>query len=75
MTVFELLEILGVDTDSCDEEMLNREVEIQYQPSYPLKSGVVNVCLDNVNGTVILAASDSTEYGSRAAWEEESIDS
>lgn len=45
------------------------DIEIHFQPNYPLKGKLQNVRV--LNGKIAIAASAGTEYGSEEAWEEE----
>ena len=49
-------------------EDYNPQIEIHFQPNYPLKGRLENV--RELNGKLAFAAGDGTEYGDREAWEE-----
>ena len=78
MTLIELLETLDVDVWTLNElpdkdrEMLDKEIEVHYQPNYPLKTGIAVVKYDEQNDCISMALNESDSgYGSRDAWEEE----
>lgn len=76
MTVYELLEGLGLDQyinyGDMPEEVetrLDLEIEVHQQPNYPLKSGIVVARM--MDGVPTLALSAASKYGSREAWEKD----
>lgn len=72
MNVYELLQSLGLEAvaDHVDgfEDIMNREVVINYQPSYPLEATPVNVCLDHTNDRFIIACNGTGSYGHEYSW-------
>ena len=44
------------------------EIEVHFQPIYPLKGKLANI--RELNGKLVFAAGDGTAYGDREAWEE-----
>lgn len=74
LTVYDLLERLGLadyleDLPEEAEEILEQDIEVHHQPSYPLMATVSNVKVSN--GKVMLALNESYGYGDKSAWEEE----
>ena len=45
------------------------EIEIHFQPSYPLKGKVENIRI--LDEKLVFAAGDGTEYGSERVWKNE----
>jgi len=45
----------------------NPEIEVHFQPNYPLKGRLLNV--RELNGKLAFAAGDGTEYGDSEAWD------
>ena len=66
-----LSELLGILQDLKDQngEDYDPEIEVHFQPNYPLKGELRNV--RELDGKLAFAISDGTQYGSREAWEEE----
>ena len=50
-------------------EDYNPEIEVHYQPNYPLKGILENARV--LNGKFVIAAGAGTEYGSYNAWKNE----
>jgi hypothetical protein len=80
MTLRDLLENLGMDVLDRNEskvslegsvELLEQEIEVHYQPNYPLKTGIAVVKYDEELNCISIALSEGGGYGSRKAWEEE----
>ena len=77
MNLYELLENLGFDPDSLNhyqgseeaERLMEMEIEIHQQPSYPLAADCRNV--REFYGKLAIASGEATRYGSKEAWEEE----
>lgn len=74
MTAYDILENLGLDDlldDSCATdkqiEALEAEIEVHFQPSYPLKGSIGNVRW--LKGIPVLAVDQSEGYGDKEAWE------
>lgn len=71
MNLYELLERLGLDPDRIydgNEKILEADIDIHFQETYPLKGPLKNVRM--LDGRVVFAAGAGTEYGSNRAWEE-----
>lgn len=74
MSLSEILDSMGLAhlmDDITDEEsdILDQDIEVHIQPTYPLKCTIRNV--RKLNGTIAIACSDGTEYGDHDAWEQE----
>tara|TARA_B100000929_G_scaffold256482_1_gene218704 strand:- start:3355 stop:3585 length:231 start_codon:yes stop_codon:yes gene_type:complete len=76
MTAYDILEMLGlehaIDHDNLsdeEQERLDQDIEVHFQPSYPLKGRIENVRM--LDGKPVVAISDGGGYGSSEAWEEE----
>jgi hypothetical protein len=70
MTLRDILEDLGIEyNDDFMDDVLDAEIEIHQQPSYPLKSEIRNVRI--LDGKLAIACSSASEYGSKEAWEDQ----
>lgn len=76
MNLYELLENLGFNPDSLEhyqgeeeaEHLMEMQLEIHSQPSYPLAADCSNVRM--LDGKLVIASGGFNRYGSKEAWEE-----
>lgn len=74
MNIIDVLEALGlgdiIDWDKAEElDLEDIELEVHFQPNYPLKARVENARI--LGGKHTLALSAGEQYGAADAWEEE----
>ena len=75
MTLAEMLERLGLNhlveiaSDDDHDNILQKEVTVVVQPSYPMKTELLMAKM--VEGEIILAVSDNKGYADREAWDAE----
>lgn len=73
MTLSELLDDLGISVDdsTChDSEILDLEIQVHQQQSYPLRGTLERVKVMEVEGKKVLtfAAGEGYNYGNKEAW-------
>lgn len=75
MTLADMLERLGlghlveIASDDDHDNILQKEVTVVVQPSYPMKTELLMAKM--VEGEIILAVSDNRGYANREAWDAE----
>lgn len=53
--------------EGLDDDEMDRDIEVHFQPNYPLKGSLMN--MRHLKGVPTLAIGDGYEYGSKAAWD------
>lgn len=72
MLVRELLEALGIEVANEDEvsQVLDKEISVHYQQSYPLRAEVSGVVQGDTNIHLATYDTHKQPYGSKCVWDD-----